>query len=141
MIKYIIIVAACVVACGLGLAVALWSIYRTHRMLGARNSGLTRRVDAAMQLGTRAVTHRPPPPPPAALNIAGRIEVLRPKAGDMLVFQADRPLTQDQREHIRAQACQFVPDGVKLVVLDANMSVKHVVAPPASSTQEEAHVS
>lgn len=131
MTKYIIIIAACAAISVIGFGVAFWSIYRMYRMHAARNSDLMRRVDAAIPRGTRIATeHRPPSPAPQpALDIPGRIDVLRPKAGDMLVFQADRPLTRDQRDQIREQAACSVPDGVKLVVLDAGMSVKHILAP------------
>lgn len=109
-----IIIAACVVIGLLGIAVAAWSIHRTHRAIYTRN----RSIDSLDVATTQ----------PDA-QIVDRIEVLRPKAGDMLLVEIDRPLTVQQRDFIRQMVSPHVPDGVKLVVLDVHVSVKHVMAP------------
>ena len=57
MIQHLLIAFVCIVAIA-GLALAGWSIHRTHTDIAARNSKLATRVDDALQCGTAIVSRR-----------------------------------------------------------------------------------
>lgn len=58
-----------------------------------------------------------------------RIEVLRPGAGDTIVLTVPSRLTDRQRDQIRRAAVEWMPAGVKVLVLDSGITMAHVVAP------------
>ena len=74
------------------------------------------------------------------IDIEASIDVLRPAAGDTIVLSVPGRLTDKQRDHIRCAAAGFLPDAVKVLVLDSGISMAHVVAPePEPSVPEHPH--
>jgi hypothetical protein len=62
-------------------------------------------------------------------EIACRIDVLSPKQGDMLVLSVAHRLTAQQVVAIKQQLEHFAPKGVRLAVLDKDLSLTLVEAP------------
>lgn len=69
-------------------------------------------------------------------SIESRIEVLRPKAGDTLIFSVYGCLSKEQREHIINFARPVMPAGVKVLLLDSRISLTQIVSPEAPAPVE-----
>ena len=65
------------------------------------------------------------------MDIEARIEVLRLKAGDTVVFQFPHRLTKEQHAHIRDSVTPLMPDGVKAMVVDPDVTITHLSAQDA----------
>lgn len=50
-------------------------------------------------------------------------QVLRVMAGDTLVITTDRPIAREQRDMMVTHAKHFIPEGVRVMVLDAGMKI------------------
>jgi len=73
-------------------------------------------------------------------DLQTRIEALRPSAGDAIVVSVPGRLTDVQREHIRDACRAGLPSGVKVLVLDAGISLAHVAAPQPALAPTEVEV-
>lgn len=62
-------------------------------------------------------------------DVQAHINVLRPSAGDMIVLTVPGRLNDRQRDQVRQMAAEWMPVGVNVLVLDAGITMAHVIAP------------
>lgn len=95
-----------------------------------------------LQSPTRPAPPMPACKPPTEDRITTAVQVLTVQAGDMVVITSGRIMGAEQRDKLASFARKGLPDGVKVLVLDAGMSlsvVRHedIVTAPMSSLGSE----
>lgn len=70
-------------------------------------------------------------------DIASRIDVLSPKAGDTIAVSIEHHLTPVQRLAIREALESKLPEGVKVMILEGGMTLTHVESPASANERHE----